>query len=343
MNLKEILNKNTFTREEIKFLLGLQTEEDKKLLFSKADQKKNEVFGNVVHVRGLIEFSNYCSRHCMFCGLREENFTTPRYRMSADEIIDAARKTHNSGVRTVILQSGEDSYYDTDIISYIIYSIKREYDVAITLALGERQFDEYKAWKIAGADRYVLMHETSNAEQFEINHKGHKLGDRLNHISYLQRIGYQVASGNIVGLPNQTVEDLTEDIFLNKRLGVDTVMVLPFIPAKFTPYQMNLSSDYDTILKFTAVVRLVMPTSHIPTGWKFEHLSDEDCRNGLCAGANTLLANFTPEPYREMCYFYKFTHTPLDETFQQKKLRTNLEKAGLRISDTKGHAVKSVH
>ena len=153
------------------------------------------------HVRGIIDFSNYCSQNCLYCGLREDNFALPRYRMTPDEIIETAQQITNHGIYTIVLQSGEDSFFDTDLIAYIIYSIKQKSNTAITLSLGERGFDEYRTWKIAGADRYLLKHETANSKLYSIYHLKQKLSDRVAHLKFLKRIGYQIGSGNMIGMP----------------------------------------------------------------------------------------------------------------------------------------------
>jgi len=221
MNLPELLNKDNLNKEEIVYLLSLSKQDERDALFNRADQIRREYCGDEVHLRGIIEFSNHCSENCMYCGLRQDNLKLERYRMSAEEIITTAKLVYKAGVKTIVLQSGEDDYYDKDLIAYIIYTIKQETDAAITLCLGERSFSEYSTWKIAGADRYLLKHETSNPKHYSIYHTGGRLENRIGHLKYLKKIGYQVGTGNIIGLPMQTAEDIAEDILLCKELNVD--------------------------------------------------------------------------------------------------------------------------
>ncbi|MGD8782308.1 MAG: [FeFe] hydrogenase H-cluster radical SAM maturase HydE [Ignavibacteria bacterium] len=342
MNLDLLLNKEEFNKEEIVFLLELEKEEDKQKLFNKADEIRKLYCDDEVHLRGVIEFSNYCSQHCMYCGLREENFSVKRYRMSAEEIIETAKHISNLGIRTVVLQSGEDGYYDTDMIAFIIYSIKQSTDVAVTLSLGERGFDEYKAWKIAGADRYLLKQESTNPKLYSIYHCSQSLFDRLNHINYLKSIGYQIGSGNIIGLPLQTVSDIVDDIISLKVFDVDMAAIGPFIPAEFTPYQNQKSAPVDLTLKAMAVARLVLKNVHIPSTTALDSLDELGREKGLSVGANVVMLNFTPFPYRGQYILHKNPKGIKEHPdIAYNKLRTRIQSMGRKLSNSKGHSYKA--
>ena len=173
--MKHLLSKDILTKEEIICLLEIDDPMELKLLYKRANEVRKYFCGNDVHLRGIIEFSNHCDQRCLYCGLRCPNNELERYRMSKDEIIETARFIYSSGIKTIVLQSGEDSFYTTDDIEEIIVSIKRDLDVAITLSIGEREFYEYDRWKLAGADRYLLKHETSNPRLYASYHQNQKL------------------------------------------------------------------------------------------------------------------------------------------------------------------------
>lgn len=343
MDLKNILYKNSqLSREELIYLLSLDNPEEIKMLLFRANELRIELFGREVHLRGVIEFSNYCSQNCIYCSLREDNIIIPRYRMSADEILEVAKVIYSKGIRTIVLQSGEDSFYDTDLISYLIYSIKRHHDVAITLALGQRGFDEYKVWKIAGADRYLLNHESSNPELFSVYHRKSKQEERLNHLRFLKMVGYQVGSGNIVGLPMQTTSDLADDIILCGELDVDMASFSPFIPAPNTPYQNERSANLILTLKTIATVRLYLRNAHVQANRELDYIDTEGREKAISAGANVVIPNYTPFPYRK--HFKRYCiHSPVvdDPVSVHSMIKSRIEALGNKIAENKGHSLKS--
>ena len=344
MNLPELLNKDNFSKEEIVFLLSLSRQAEREALFNRADQIRREYCGDEVHLRGIIEFSNHCSENCMYCGLREDNLELERYRMSAEEIIATAKSVYKAGVKTIVLQSGEDDYYDKDLIAYIIYTIKQETDVAITLCLGERSFSEYSTWKIAGADRYLLKHETSNPKHYSIYHTGGRLENRIGHLKYLKKIGYQVGTGNIIGLPMQTAEDIAEDILLCKELNVDMAAFGPFVPSPFTPYQNRGAASVTETLITMAVTRLVLKNVHIPSTTALDSIDTEGREKGLKAGANVVMPNFTPPPYRDNYQIYANKRGIKDDPLVSHSLiRSRIEAIGRNIAITRGDTPKVHH
>jgi len=294
MDLEKIIKQESFTKEDIVYLLGLTNSQDVNSLLSRSNEIKENSCGKDVSTRGVIKFSNYCTRLCTYCGLRENNHDIRRYRLSADEILDTARKIYDRGIRSILLQSGQDNYYDTDVISFLVYSIKKEYDISVSLSVGERRFDEYNSWKIAGADGYFLRHETSNPELYPEYHSGSKYWERIDHIKYLKQLGYRVGTGNIIGLPKQELCDIADDIILCKKLGVDSLTIAPFIPAKFTPHQNHEPGSIMNALKTIAVVRLVLPDIDIAVTPALDSIDKSGEKKGLDAGANVLFTNFTP-------------------------------------------------
>lgn len=339
--LENILNQDNFTRDEIIFLLNLQKDEDIQRLYSKADEIRKIYCGDEVHLRGVIEFSNFCDENCMYCGLREDNFSLSRYRMTPEEIIETAKEISNSGIKTIVLQSGEDGYFDTDMIAYVIYSIKQSSDVAVTLSLGDRGFEEYRNWRIAGADRYLLKHETANPKLFSIYHNGEHLEERINHLRYLKSLGYQIGSGNLIGLPKQTTEDLADDIILLRDLDVHMAAVGPFIPSPFTPYQNIEHGSVELTLKSMAITRIVMKDVHIPATTALDSIDNSGREKGLKCGANVVMPNFTPHPHRENYKIYSNKRGINEEPeLVHKNLINRIEALGRKISHTRGDSPK---
>jgi biotin synthase len=252
--------------------------------------------------------------------------------MSPIEIISTAQQISNLGIRNIMLQSGSDSYYDTDLIAYIIYSIKQLADISITLSIGERGFDEYRTWKIAGADRYLLKHETVNTELFSMCHAKERVNKRLEHLEFLKSIGYQISSGNIVGLPMQGTDDITDDILLLQSLGAEMAIIEPFIPSPFTPFQKKKTGTVEMTLKSIAVARIVLKNVFIPATNALDSIDLEGRQRSLQAGANMIIANFTPHPYRENYKVYPNKRRAIDDPILvHKSFQAKAESLGRKI------------
>jgi biotin synthase len=344
MVVSDILNKENLSKQEIVYLLSLTDEFKIKLLFAKADEARKKHCGDEVHLRGIVEFSNHCNQHCLYCGLRLHNNNLTRYRMRKDEILNTARFIFKAGIRTIVLQSGEDSFYDCDDIEAIIREIKKEFDVAITLSLGERSFEEYKIWKAAGADRYLLKHETANPKLYSIYHQGDELENRLNNLRFLKSIGYQTGSGNIVGLPNQTLEDIAEDLLLLKELDVDMASISPFIPSPETPYGKETKANVDLTLIAMAVARIILKDVHIPATTALGTLDELGREKGLKVGANVIMPNYTPSPYRKNYQIYPDKKCISDDPLACGSCLTlMIESLGRTVSDSKGESFKFIN
>jgi len=288
-----------------KEILELLVSEDSENLFKKADEVRKLYCGDEVYIRGIIEFSNYCVRNCLYCGLRRDNKRIKRYRMREEEIIEIAKRIISQGVKTIVLQSGDDLAYKRDSISKIIKGIKKIADVAVTLSIGERPWDDYKAFREAGADRYLLKQETINEKLYEYLHPGQSLMRRIKTLEYLKKLGYQIGGGNIVGLPRQTFKDLADDIIFLKDLEVDMAGIGPFIPQKNTPLKNYPSGDLNLTLKVLALVRINLPWAFLPATTALATLNPE--RGQLEAfqiGCNVIMPNFTPKRYREKYSIY---------------------------------------
>ncbi len=337
--IQKILNKKILRREEIITLLQAEDKNDIHAIFQKADEIRKKYFGDEVHLRGIIEFSNNCEQNCLYCGLRKFNRALSRYRMNETEILQTAKKICDTGIKTIVLQSGEDFNFSGEDIYRIIKSIKSEFDAAITLSLGERDFEDYKIWKEAGADRYLLKHETANAKLYETYHFGQKLYDRVGHLNYLKSLGYQIGSGNLIGLPHQTIEDIADDIILCRDLDVDMASFSPFIPSPNTPYKKQKPADVNSVLKVMAVARIVLKNVHIPVTTALATIDLNGREKGLAAGANVIMPNFTPAFYSDKYSIYPNKKSDVDP---MPALRSILLAAGRNMAEGQGHSLKII-
>jgi biotin synthase len=289
------------SRQEICGLLATDRED---LIFAAADRMRGRCVGNEVHLRGIIEFSNHCAKNCFYCGLRSDNAKLQRYRMAADEIVSNARTAKGLGLKTVILQSGEDPFYSAEALSDVIRRIKSESDVAVTVSVGDRPKKEYELFRKAGADRFLLKHETADPELFARLRPGTRLSERIERLRLLKELGFQVGAGNIVGLPGQTLESLAEDILLMKHLDVDMAGIGPFIPHPDTPLAESKPGSVDLVLRVLAVSRLVMPYCHLPATTALATLDPQGRERALACGANVIMPDITPLPYKKLYEIY---------------------------------------
>ncbi len=278
-------------------------------LWHEADRVRREHVGDEVHLRGLIEISNHCLRQCHYCGLRAGNRDITRYRMTPDEIVAAAKQARDFHYGTVVLQAGEDEGLTLDMVSDVIRRIKGEAGVAVTLSLGERTLGELRAWREAGADRYLLRFETSNTELFVRMHppRGGKRPSRMEVLRALGPLGYEVGSGAMLGIPGQTYDDLANDLELFRELDLDMIGVGPFIAHPATPFGQAQPAEVPgqvpatelMTYKVLALARLLCPDSNIPSTTALATLNIAEGRElGLQRGANIVMPNLTPPEYR---------------------------------------------
>ena len=324
--------------EDLAALLEAE-EAESPLLFNLADKVRSRFVGDDIHLRGIIEFSNYCSKNCLYCGLRIDNRELDRYRMSAAEIVEGSGRAAALGCRTIVLQSGEDGFYTAGLLADIIRTVKEEFDVAVTLSVGDRTRTDYAIFRQAGADRYLLKHETSDARLFAALRPGTTLEDRLKRAAWLKELGYQVGSGNIVGLPGQGVETLTADILLMRRMGVEMAGIGPFIPSSHTPLGGASGGSLEMALKTLAVTRLVLPRTHLPATTAAATVDPLGRVKALKCGANVIMPNMTPLSCRGGYCIYpgKAGHKETPEESLATALRT-IERAGRGPAGDYGHA-----
>jgi biotin synthase len=307
----EILNKEDLNKEYIVFLLKLEKKKDLDKLFKRADEVRKKYIGDDVHIRGILEFSNYCRNDCLYCGIRKSNSKLGRYRINSDEIVKIAKNAvHNLGFSTVLLQSGEDEFYTTEIIEALIKDIITECGCRVALSIGERSVKEYKKFYDAGARRVLIRFETSNDGLFENLHPKESITKnsfekRVLLIKELKKIGYEVGAGPMIGLPGQGVEDLAEDILFYNKLNINMAGMGPFIAHPDTPLGGSSNGTFEMSLKMIAVTRLVCKDIFISATTALQTLNRVNGREkALLAGANLLMPNITPQKYREMYQLY---------------------------------------
>ncbi|MDD5120471.1 MAG: [FeFe] hydrogenase H-cluster radical SAM maturase HydE [Candidatus Omnitrophica bacterium] len=307
-NLSKLLNRIYTARlpelKDLEQVLSLNDPKQLNVLFSFADTVRKEFCGDGILLRGIIEFSSYCSRECFYCGLHKSNHKLKRYRMSEDELFKAVEYLASCRIKTLVLQSGQDDSLDALWFKDIISKIKSKFDMAVTLSLGEKSMDEYGVWRQAGADRYLLKIETFDKELYESVHSGMSLDNRIKCLNYLRALGYQLGSGNIIGLPGQTLKMIAQDIIFFKRGDFDMIGIGPFIPHQDTAFANRQKGEVNLCLKAIALTRIVTKNAHIPATTALGSM-DKDYRfDGLKCGANVLMPNFTPQPYRKLYEIY---------------------------------------
>jgi biotin synthase len=302
-------------------ILGWLLEEDTRRLeqlWRAADETRKRCVGDAVHLRGLVEISNYCARQCAYCGLRAGNRALPRYRMTAGEVLEAAHQAMAFGFGTVVLQGGEDPGLTSDWVTNVVRSIKSETGLAVTLSLGERSLDELRAWKVAGADRYLLRFETSDRPLFDLIHPGvkGKTSDRIAMLRQLKSVGYETGSGIMVGLPGQSYDSVARDIQLFRELDLDMIGIGPFIPHKDTPlgqlpaeHELSVAREVPMgegmVYKAVALSRILCPQANIPATTALATLNKVNGRElALQRGANVVMPNLTPVKYRKLYEIY---------------------------------------
>ena len=272
-------------------------------LFSLADKTRKDNVGDEVHLRGLIEFSNICKRQCKYCGLRSENKNIERYRILPEQIIEYADNAAKMGYKTVVLQSGEDEYFTVEKMVEIIKGIKK-FNLALTLSIGERSYEDYKAFKDAGADRYLIRIETTDRKLYKKMHPNMNFDNRIRCLKDLKSLGYETGTGCLVGLPEQTIESLADDILFFKEIEADMVGIGPFIPHPDTPLKDYNTGDFWLALKVMALTRLILPDINIPATTAMETLNPNGRIIALKSGANVVMPNVTTSEYREKYEIY---------------------------------------
>jgi len=337
----ELVNqlKNDSDLSEDKLRALLESPFEDKELFEASTSVRKKYYGTDVYVRGLIEFTNYCKNNCYYCGIRRDNKEVNRYRLSKDEILECADEGYELGFRTFVLQGGEDAFFDDETMCDIVRKIKeRHSDCAITLSLGERSFESYKKLFDAGAERYLLRHETASKEHYlKLHPKELSLSNRKQCLFDLKEIGYQVGSGFMVGSPYQTTENLIEDIRFLQELKPDMIGIGPFISHKNTPFLNEKSGTLEMTLRMIAVLRLVFPYALIPATTALGTINPKGRELGLLAGANVVMPNLSPVSVRKKYELYDDKICTGEESAQCRGcLENRVKSIGYEIVTSRG-------
>ncbi len=288
-------------KQELAQLLETITDSEREVLKEAAQKKAQSIFSNKVYIRGLIEISSYCKNDCLYCGLRRSNKNAVRYRLSKEQILSCCENGHRLGFRTFVLQGGEDAYYSDDVMCDIVSTIRQKYpDCAITLSLGERGYQSYKRLYDAGADRYLLRHETANALHYSKLHpKSMSFETRKSSLFALKEIGYQTGAGFMVGSPWQTYETLAEDLLFIKELQPQMCGIGPFIPHKDTPFFDKPSGTLEMTLVLLSIIRLLHPHVLLPATTALGTIHPKGRELGILHGANVVMPNLSPAEHRK--------------------------------------------
>lgn len=306
------------------------------IYYKKADAIRREYCGNIVHLRALIEFSNFCKKQCLYCGINAKNKNVKRYRLSEQDIVKSAKYAQKIGIKTIVLQSGEDDYFDVKKMCSIIEKIK-ELNLVITLSIGEKTKDEYRAYKDSGADRYLLRIETTDENLYKKLHPNSDFKNRLKCLYNLKELGFELGSGIMVGLPQQSIESIADDILFFKKIDVDMVGLGPFISNSETELKNFPNGSYELALRSIAATRLLMPDINVPATTAMETLLKEGRKIALQSGANVVMPNITPQNIRGNYSLYpnKQSVNALDDD-SLNLLREEIASIGDSISDDFG-------
>lgn len=329
IKLKE--EKNLSDEELLKLL---STNEYDSELHTLADEVRREIYGEDVYIRGLIEISNYCKNDCYYCGIRRGNKSAVRYRLTKDDILACCEEGYKLGFRTFVMQGGEDPYYTDDVMCGIVSAVRERYsDCAITLSLGERSYESYLALYNAGANRYLLRHETANAEHYgKLHPQSMNLQNRKDCLFNLKEIGYQVGSGFMVGSPYQTTENLVEDLRFLQKLSPDMIGIGPYVTHAQTPFASFVNGSVELTLRLLSVLRLMFPYVLLPSTTALGTLHPQGRELGLKAGANVVMPNLSPVKVRKLYELYENKICTGEEAAQCRGcLEKRVEAAGYKI------------
>ena len=271
-----------------------------------AERVRREVYGNAVYIRGLIEFTSYCKNNCLYCGIRRDNRAIGRYRLTAEEVLACCQEGYGLGFRTFVLQGGEDPYFTDDRVCAIVEKIKGQFpDCAVTLSLGERSRESYQRLFDAGADRYLLRHETFSRAHYEMLHPADmSYENRIRCLYDLKDIGYQVGTGFMVGSPGQTAEHLAEDLAFIRTFRPHMVGIGPFVPHHATPFAGEPGGSVELTLRLLSMIRLILPEVLLPATTALGTLDSQGREKGILAGANVVMPNLSPKAVRGKYQIY---------------------------------------
>lgn len=325
--------------DEFLTLIKDKNKENSDFLAQRADKVRKSIYGRDVYIRGLIEFTNYCKNDCRYCGIRKSNAAVQRYRLSKEDILECCKTGYALGFRTFVLQGGEDGFFTDDRLTDIIGSIKTMHsDCAVTLSVGERDYSAYKAFFDAGADRYLLRHETADTEHYSRLHPPNlSLESRMECLYSLKEIGFQVGCGFMVGSPFQTDENLVEDLKFISRFQPHMVGIGPFIPHKDTPFGNYAQGSFELTLKLLSMIRLMLPNVLLPATTALGTVHPNGREMGILVGANVVMPNLSPADIRKNYMLYNNKISTGEEAAESiALLKEKINNIGYNISIGRG-------
>lgn len=342
---EKLAREHTLSPAEFAQLIDGRSPELTRHLRREADAQRQQNYGRDVYIRGLIEFSNYCKNDCLYCGIRRSNCNAQRYRLSPEKILACCDTGYDLGLRSFVLQSGEDPWYTPERIARLVGAIKSAHpDCAVTLSVGEHPQEVYQAWFDAGADRYLLRHETADPQHYRSLHpKELRLENRMRCLWDLKQIGYQVGCGFMVGSPGQTTANLVKDLLFIRDLEPHMVGIGPFIPQKDTPFSKEAAGSVELTVYLLSILRLMLPQVLLPATTALGTLHPEGRELGILAGANVCMPNLSPQSVREKYALYDNKICTGDEAAEcLHSLRGRIEGIGYQMAMTRGdHITKT--
>ena len=339
----KLLNEKRLSQAEYTLLVSSYTQEDAEVLAKEACRIRDEVYGKKVFIRGLIEISNICKNDCYYCGIRKSNKNCVRYRLDHQQIIECCEEGYNLGFRTFVLQGGEDGYYTDKVLCGILAEIKSRFpECAVTLSLGERTYKSYLALFNAGADRYLLRHETADAEHYSRLHPQNlTLENRMRCLKDLRDIGYQVGAGFMVGSPYQTVDHIAKDLCFIQDFKPDMCGIGPFIPHKDTPFGDFSGGSADLTCFLLSVIRIIHPCVLLPATTALGTVSEDGRERGILSGANVVMPNLSPASVRKKYQLYNNKLSDGAESAQcLQQLKERVALTGCEITVDRGDVKK---
>lgn len=337
--IERLEREHTLSRAEYQALIEHRSPELAALLAEKAEAARIAIYGREVYVRGLIEISNICKNNCLYCGIRGGNSHCSRYRLTPEEILGCCEEGYSLGFRTFVLQGGEDGYFTDQMLCPLIAEIKQRWpDCAVTLSLGERSRESYQALFDAGADRYLLRHETADKAHYEKLHPAEMSFDhRMNCLKELKEIGYQVGCGFMVGSPGQTVATLAEDLKFVEEFQPAMCGIGPFIPHQETPFAGEPAGTLELTLYLLSILRLIKPNLLLPATTALGTIHPQGRELGIRAGANVVMPNLSPVSVRKKYELYDNKICTGEESAQCKQcLSRRMESIGYRVVTARG-------
>ncbi|MCR5347007.1 MAG: [FeFe] hydrogenase H-cluster radical SAM maturase HydE [Fretibacterium sp.] len=337
--IRRLAEEHSLPPEDYERLLVGRDEETARLLAERAVRLRQEIYGNSVYIRGLIEISNICRNDCLYCGIRRSNTRCRRYRLTPQQILDCAEEGYGLGFRTFVLQGGEDAWFTDTRLCSLIREIKARWpDCAVTLSLGERSFESFQRLKEAGADRYLLRHETASPEHYARLHPPEmSFEHRMRCLEELRELGYQVGCGFMTGSPFQTTANLAEDLKFIERFRPDMCGIGPFIPHRDTPFRNEPAGTVDLTCYLLSIIRLIDPPVLLPATTALGTIHPLGRERGIQAGANVVMPNLSPVSVRKKYELYDNKICTGAESAQNvSELNRRMRSAGCEIVTDRG-------